>query len=80
MTTKLPKLTPDEIKEWVRSIEEFYPVSVLCGLPDDAPLKDIEDAFGLERSTLMGIGEAIMERAKWNAWQSYENRINDVYE
>ncbi|EPO2959852.1 hypothetical protein ACT7TO_002864 [Vibrio cholerae] len=75
MSTKLPKLTPPEIKQWVQSVEAFYPVSVLAGLPDNATLKQIEDAFGSDRSTLMGIGEELMERARWDAWGSYQNRI-----
>ncbi|WP_337909179.1 hypothetical protein [Vibrio cholerae] len=75
MTTKLPKLTPPEIKEWVDSVEAIYPVSVLSGLPENATLEQIEDAFYSDRSTLMGIGEELMGRAKWNAWDSYQNRI-----
>lgn len=75
MAIKLPKLTPPEIKEWVTSVEAFYPVSVLTGLPEDASLEQIEDAFGSDRSALMGIGEELMERAKWDAWGSYLNRI-----
>ncbi|MBF4374143.1 hypothetical protein [Vibrio anguillarum] len=75
MSTKLPKLTPPEIKEWVDSVEAFYPVNVLAGLPDNATLEQIEEAFGSDRSALMGIGEALMERAKWDAWGSYQNRI-----
>ncbi|AZS26350.1 hypothetical protein DYL72_15710 [Vibrio anguillarum] len=75
MSTKLPKRTPPEIKEWVDSVEAFYPVNVLAGLPDNATLEQIEEAFGSDRSALMGIGEALMERAKWDAWGSYQNRI-----
>ncbi len=75
MSTKLPKLTPPEIKEWVDSVEAIYPVCVLSGLPENATLEEIEDAFGSDRSTLMGIGEELMERAKWDAWSSYQNRI-----
>ncbi|EGQ8079070.1 TPA: hypothetical protein I7753_18570 [Vibrio vulnificus] len=75
MATKLPKLTPTEIKEWVDSVEAIYPVSVLSGLAENATLEQIEDAFFSDRSTLMGIGEALMERAKWDAWGSYQNRI-----
>jgi len=72
---KLPKLTPQEIKEWVDSVEDFYPVSALKDLPENANLEQIEEAFGTDRSTLMGIGETLMERAKWDAWSSYQNRI-----
>ncbi len=75
MATKLPKLTPPEIKEWVDSVEAFYPVSVLSGLPKNATLEQIEEAFGSDRNTLIGIGEELMERAKWDAWGSYQNRI-----
>jgi hypothetical protein len=75
MATKLPKLTPLEIKEWVDSVQEIYPVSVLFNLPENATLEQIEEAYGSDRSTLMGIGEELMERAKWNAWGSYQNRI-----
>ncbi len=75
MTAKLPKLTPPEIKEWVDSVEAIYPVSVLSGLPENATLEQIEDAFYSDRSTLMGIGEELMGRAKWDAWSSYQNRI-----
>ncbi|MDC5753563.1 hypothetical protein [Vibrio europaeus] len=75
MPTKLPKLTPQEIKEWVKAVEEFYPVGVLCGLPEDATLEQIEAAFESDRSTLTGIGETLMERAKWDAWGSYQGRI-----
>lgn len=75
MKTKLPKLTPLEIQEWVKSVEEFYSINVLTGLPEDATLEQIEDAFFSDRSTLMGIGETLMERAKWDAWGSYQNRI-----
>lgn len=75
MKTKLPKLTPLEIQEWVKSVEEFYPINVLAGLSEDATLEQIEDAFFSDRSILMGIGETLMERAKWDAWGSYQNRI-----
>ncbi len=75
MPTKLPKLTPPEVKEWVESVEAFYPVSVLSGLPENATLEEIEEAFGSDQSTLMGIGEALMERAKWDAWGSYQHRL-----
>lgn len=75
MATKLPKQTPPEIKEWVDSVEAIYPVSVLSSLPENATLEEIEDAFGSDRSTLMGIGEELMARAKWDAWGSYQNRI-----
>ncbi len=75
MTAKLPKLTPPEIKEWVDSVEAIYPVSVLSGLPENATLEQIEDAFYSDRSTLMGIGEELMGSAKWDAWSSYQNRI-----
>lgn len=77
LATKLPKLTPPEIKEWVESVEEFYSVSNLSGLPDDASINQIEDAFVSDQSTLVGIGEALMERAKWDAWGSYQDRITD---
>ncbi len=75
MPTKLPKLTPPEVKEWVESVEAFYPVSVLSDLPENATLEEIEEAFGSDQSTLMGIGEALMERAKWDAWGSYQHRL-----
>lgn len=75
MTTKLPKLTPPEIKKWVDSVEAFCPVMALSDLPKNATLEQIEDAFFSDRSTLMGIGEALMERAKWDAWGSYQHRI-----
>ncbi|EKA5635953.1 hypothetical protein OKZ62_001857 [Vibrio navarrensis] len=72
--TKLPKLTPPEIKEWVDSVEAIYPVCVLSGLPENATLEQIEEAFSSDRSTLMGIGEELMERARWDAWNSYKHR------
>lgn len=75
MANKLPKLTPPEIAQWVESVEAFYSISVLSSLPYNATLEQIEDAFGAERSTLMGIGEELMERAKWDAWGSYQDRI-----
>ena len=73
--TKLPKLTPPEIKKWVESVEAFHPIGFLYRLPENATLEQIEDAFESERSTLTGIGETLMERAKWDAWGSYQDRV-----
>lgn len=75
MTNKLPKLTPSEIRKWVESVEDIYPVNALAGLPEDATIEEIEDAFSTDRCALMGIGEELMERAKWDAWTSYRYRI-----
>lgn len=75
MEKVLPKLTPSEIREWVSSIENFHSISALYDLPFDATLKQIEDAFNSDRSVLIGIGEEIMSRAKWDAWSSFVHRI-----
>ncbi len=68
MTTKLPKLTPAEIKEWVRSVEQYHPVGVLATLHFDASAQDIKQAFETDRDTLIGVGESLAEAAKWAAW------------
>jgi hypothetical protein len=68
MATKLPKLTPTEIKEWVRQIEKYHPVGHLAVLPFDASLPEIKEAYESDRDTLIGIGEALMEAARWSAW------------
>lgn len=64
----LPKLTPPEIKEWVRSVEQYHPVAQLAMLPIDANTQDIKEAFEADKSTLIGIGESLVEAAKWAAW------------
>lgn len=75
MSNQLPKLTPVEIIEWVTSVEEIYSVNSLRTLPKDASLEQIEAAFNSDRSTLMGIGEDLMEKARWDAWEGYKRRL-----
>ncbi|MGR5328592.1 hypothetical protein [Photobacterium damselae] len=73
---KLPQLTPPEIHEWVKSVEAFHSVGLLTSLPYDSTLEKIQATFEEERSNLMCIGQSLGERARWDAWESYEDRID----
>jgi len=73
----LPLKTPKEIVEWVSKIETHIPVNCLAHLPKNATLKQIQEAFETDRDTLIGIGENIYENARWDAWSSYEFRLEN---
>jgi len=77
METVLPKKTPSEVIKWVEKVEGYYPVLALSQLPVDAKTVEIKEAFYSDRSTLMGIGEALEEAARWDAWSSHEDHLEN---
>ncbi|EGQ9284571.1 hypothetical protein F7U66_01690 [Vibrio parahaemolyticus] len=68
MSIKLPLNTPKSIIAWVKDIEEIHPVNNLTTLPSDATIEAIKEAYHMDRSTLIGIGQTLLERAKYDAW------------
>ncbi|MBE8232964.1 MAG: hypothetical protein HAW67_04455 [Endozoicomonadaceae bacterium] len=66
--TKLPANTPVNVVEWVRKVEQFYSVNALKGITELSTMNDIEQAYNIDRSALIGIGEELLEAAKWDAW------------
>lgn len=77
ITKQLPDLTPLEVRWWVERVEQYIAVNSLYELPKDATLAQIEQTFYMERSTICGIGEAIEDKASYDAWDDYQGRLLD---
>lgn len=64
--TTYPKLMSKEMISWIANVEQYHEVNSLKELHFDATVEQIEEAYSNDRYTLIGIGEALLDAAKFD--------------